>query len=89
MTIPVKGGITHLKRSKHLAADLRCYLTEHEKSLLESQAQQAGLSLSQWSRQRLLEAAEFAPEVLKVLQKMRTARQLSQTSSAGPLALNR
>lgn len=81
----MKGGANPLKRSKHLAADLRCYLTEHEKSLLESQAQLAGLSLSQWSRQRLLEAAEFAPDVLKVLQKMRTARQLSQSSSASQL----
>jgi hypothetical protein len=70
-----------LTRSKLLTADLRCYVTDAEKALLEGKAKLSGLSLSQWSRQRLLEAAEFSPELLRVLQRMRTAGQLSGANS--------
>lgn len=65
-----------MTREKLLDADMRVYLTTSEKTLLERQAKVLGVSLSQWSRQRLLEAAQLAPELLRAMQTMRTARQL-------------
>ena len=47
-----------LLRSKILTADIRCYLRPEEKELLEDRSRECGLSLSQWVRQRLLEAAQ-------------------------------
>jgi hypothetical protein len=45
-----------LARSKKLlTADLRCWLMPKEKESLEGHAVAAGLSVSQWIRQRLLE----------------------------------
>jgi hypothetical protein len=68
-------------RSKQLTADVRAYVTDAEKEQLEANARMSGMSLSQWSRQRLLEATQFSPDLLRVLHRMRTARQLPRTSS--------
>jgi hypothetical protein len=45
-------------RSKLLTADIRCYVRPEEKRLLEDRSRECGLSLSQWTRQRLFEAAQ-------------------------------
>ena len=56
---PEKGG-DDLARSKGLTADLRVYVRPGEKEVFENRAREFGLSLSQWARQRLLEAERIS-----------------------------
>jgi hypothetical protein len=48
-----------MTRSKLLTADLRVYVRPREKEVFENRAREFGLSLSQWARQRLLEAEQI------------------------------
>jgi hypothetical protein len=49
-----------MTRSKVLTADLRVYVRPGEKDAFENRAREFGLSLSQWARQRLLEAEQIS-----------------------------
>jgi hypothetical protein len=63
-------------RSASLTETLGIRVTDDERNGMEERAQQAGLSLSEWCRQALLQALQVSPETRLILSELLAVRKV-------------
>ena len=63
-------------RSASLTETLGIRVTEHERNTLEKRAEEAGISLSEWCRQLLLDGLAVSPETRLILSEVLAVRKV-------------